>query len=1297
MSSPKTESSCELNCQGPLTDTEADNPAIQITDRRYIDPDFEALSKLFQKYFKRVQDCFVFINYRFDSGGITISDLKRCLVRLRIDRSPPFTCFSDTVHGYNFGRMWRRAGAQTQHHPLSWRQFDDAFRWHSHEHEDTSDIKVWFRNRASILEDVMKKVIDIDKRAQQAEKRDYDIKVKKVTSEREYLSVRVRALEHLKTNIAFLDNLMNTEQEWAPAATPVQAPLLTAGKSPREPVLEANFCLPGKEEKKERPEVLELQRQTSAAAVVQSHVRRILAQGLEFRDAFAVNDVERANIVAQGLAKARINTLEILDMPMAAGMAAEEDVADAAPLQNNLGMEEEREFPSVPTPPDLVEVYDVLCEARDHLALLGYVYTPPSFGLCCCTCQPVTISNGSSSSIDQIDAEPWTAKFEGQRAVIVCETQELKRVYDQISSSRDLWYRLGVEDDNEIRCTSTASLWKKRRQVLTLQEYPVREKMRHWAPQNCDSHFQAQQREHRRKLQLRISSHELDIEPLPSSSELKVQRSDVEFQVREEGIDDDSESVLQDSEFRNNGPKIDVRAQLNEERETRFKEAGVNLDLSNALAGSGDANQLDEAKSEREAIIKYLQSSRFKRVGSNMTGSLHGRGGKDASSLLCFLDARGSLTPYLPSNQAGSGKFSSIKRVNSTCSDLHHVGLTPIRTLFGSSNNSIYNNGFRFPGNRVWHSPLPVESVMFGTVPTPHPPHSAKPRGLQSIAVPNLQPQIILGSGKEKSSDSITLNGNDNVFREYVSGHMNVAAGEGLRLEGALRDGQLDLNEEILLESGSRNPSAIIEAKGVVKVPSNRSAPAKRRMEKKFLMKSTPQIEETTNIPDFSSVDFWPDYLRNDAKLMKERKLLESKLLGARRRVSLYVSPLALCFDMENGVVTTECEALGFGVSSHRKLKSPRKPTLSERAAIKERQVGEWVQAQLEIEREMQEFKPLEEMRRNLAGSGWKIVENEEVQQSEDAIKMNKAQILRNQSVRKFILDAESLKESHPTPGRGISFLKSHPYTVPTSKSIVDGEVSGPSFRDAKARSSTVFHDIYSPRPPETPKPPSRPHTARKSSSVRSRLSSASTRPSTAHRDSHGIAGSIQDTGDVRLANTLLQTMIDSLMDKQDVEDDFDDAEVLIQHNEARVKEKFFYPTHQSVRGNLEPLFLPAPPTNSAAPTLQPSSTSKAASPIGVMDNAKSPHSSEPESAHVSESLTHVINTSTQLGADQDLAARLYRLKKLAFVRTLRKKTDVLAEQALAKSRGSLCGKGNDLHGLYVQVQRLRDEVIATR
>jgi hypothetical protein len=44
----------------------------------------------------------------------------------------------------------------------------------------------------------------------------------------------------------------------------------------------------------------------------------------------AANDVERANIVAQGLAKARINALEILDMPAAAGMAAKEDVADAA-------------------------------------------------------------------------------------------------------------------------------------------------------------------------------------------------------------------------------------------------------------------------------------------------------------------------------------------------------------------------------------------------------------------------------------------------------------------------------------------------------------------------------------------------------------------------------------------------------------------------------------------------------------------------------------------------------------------------------------------------------------------------------------------------------------------------------------------------------------------------------------------------------------------------------------------------------------------------------------------------------
>ena len=48
-----------------------------------------------------------------------------------------------------------------------------------------------------------------------------------------------------------------------------------------------------------------------------SPLKQIAAQLKDAR-----NDAERANIVVQGLAKARINALEILDMPAAAEMAA---------------------------------------------------------------------------------------------------------------------------------------------------------------------------------------------------------------------------------------------------------------------------------------------------------------------------------------------------------------------------------------------------------------------------------------------------------------------------------------------------------------------------------------------------------------------------------------------------------------------------------------------------------------------------------------------------------------------------------------------------------------------------------------------------------------------------------------------------------------------------------------------------------------------------------------------------------------------------------------------------------------
>jgi hypothetical protein len=72
--------------------------------RNHIDPDCERLSAVFQAYFETVEDCFVFINWRLDFSGILITDLKKALVRLRVVRDRPFSCFFKTVYGYNFSR-----------------------------------------------------------------------------------------------------------------------------------------------------------------------------------------------------------------------------------------------------------------------------------------------------------------------------------------------------------------------------------------------------------------------------------------------------------------------------------------------------------------------------------------------------------------------------------------------------------------------------------------------------------------------------------------------------------------------------------------------------------------------------------------------------------------------------------------------------------------------------------------------------------------------------------------------------------------------------------------------------------------------------------------------------------------------------------------------------------------------------------------------------------------------------------------------------------------------------------------
>lgn len=58
----------------------------------------------------------------------------------------------------------------------------------------------------------------------------------------------------------------------------------------------------------------------------------------------------------------------------------------------------------------------------------------------------------------------------------------------------------------------------------------------------------------------------------------------------------------------------------------------------------------------------------------------------------------------------------------------------------------------------------------------------------------------------------------------------------------------------------------------------------------------------------------WTEYLRRDAVLMAERKLLKHKLVGVREKVTLKSTQTVLCLEMVDGKVTAECEALGLGV-----------------------------------------------------------------------------------------------------------------------------------------------------------------------------------------------------------------------------------------------------------------------------------------------------------------------------------------------------------------------------------------------
>ena len=171
--------------------------------RHYIDKDCERLAMVFQEYFDSIEDCFVFINWRLDYSGILISDLKKALVRLRVVRDPPFSCFFKTVYGYNFSRMWRRAGADTDFSPLNWEQFECAFGWRPHG-EKATDIMPTFQRRAHIFNYIIRKVIDFDKLEQRRSARAFACQKQMKKLDDKSFAERLRAVSSLEQIVAAL-------------------------------------------------------------------------------------------------------------------------------------------------------------------------------------------------------------------------------------------------------------------------------------------------------------------------------------------------------------------------------------------------------------------------------------------------------------------------------------------------------------------------------------------------------------------------------------------------------------------------------------------------------------------------------------------------------------------------------------------------------------------------------------------------------------------------------------------------------------------------------------------------------------------------------------------------------------------------------------------------------------------------------------------------------------------------------------------------------------------------------------
>ena len=1104
-------------------------------------PEFEHLSQVFQTYFRTIQDAFVFVNYRLDVDGITIDDLKKALARLRLRRTSPFSSFFQTAPNYNYGRMWRCAGAVTEEHPISWKQFEDAFRWHCYENDVAPDIISCFENRAGICKYVMDKIVDLEQIKSRSRKRaDYE-RNRALRLRRQQLSERILAIRRVQ-------NILDT-------------------------------------------------------------IRRLLHAD----------------------EKGFMNDCHELE---ASGIAT--------------GFE---------------GMHTLLCMVCHHMAILGFVYRPPSYGN---ESGDGEFANSSATTKTEESSahEFWQRDM---RVVMEAELNELTCVFEEICSSPDLWYtgspirqtRLDLEKKSS--SPTTRSVWKNSRGEFELQQYPMREDrdMKHWAhpAESVVSLYGSPHRHRLRQLRQGMLPLEKPVRQTRPSCEKCIESSwakDLDAE-HESGPEDQGTYPKQGDIGKDVLKRLMCMAGVNQEIDQKFSEFGLILD-SEEENGRTKIRTEDSGRTwwsklkiavqvgahfgfnktgieKREDIFDFLRSSRGQRdrprLWQRAIGSSHGRAHKKGHSVLSYVDTRGTLAPYLASKD--TSKFVDLDLDSLTASDLQHSATTPLRSFVGLSNENGYSSSFCFPGQRMWRSKFTAANGSKGEVP------AVRGRRLSSALL------------EERVDDKLVVS----------EKHLGQADDAGLsKVVNPVRIRKEVQSPRTIARSYSNEKKELL-------------------LEKKsytYFTRSNPEGEKTAE--GVSADDFWRHFLVEDTKLMATRKLLERKLLETRHQIVLGFSPLILDFDLRDGVVTKDCQSLGHGVREHSGLSKKRssQPHLSSSSSRQQKDHRNGAcEHTAEGESDLRKQRQIERMHNELSAVGWKIQKHQMIKTDEDVIPKTSAQILHDNVAQKTqkldtkmsdgdvdIESATHVTSAMPRPSTARSWRQLH-----LSSSVLE-----PGFNPR--RPVTASQTRHKPKPPG-PKTTNRPKTKVEPPRAMNRPSTAGTELGNGKkwaklRAIRALAGrqlwmqsSRSQAQSSQLPRMLVQNLIDSLEQPSHAMDFKLPIPAASSQPMYAKTRKTFHQTHRSVKENLAPFFgaqlEPHPPNVDAA---APSLTCRFE---GVAHRVSSSEHVEPQPSSGSAPVQ-----SKEACADSrthELGRRLNELKRLEFLRSLRSQSNALAAEVL--------------------------------